>query len=113
MEKDLRYMLQHFGDIFVSKVDELYSCLISSTRGFSLTYGIRSLKEEKDAIIKTIGACLVNIRKKNPEADVFKNEAMIKLFYKLDQIEDKIEEYTKERSGRLCSGNPAGKSLWN
>jgi len=101
MEEDLRYRMQHIGDIFIDRIQNLGSFTKGSVRGIALTYNIDGYKKEKDKIVKRIGERLAAIRKKDSERDVFNDRIMVKLFYRLDTIQDKIDAGIKERNERL------------
>jgi len=101
MEEDLRYKMRHIGDIFVDKIQNFGLYAKGSVRGISLTYNIDEYKKEKDKIVKRIGERLAAIRKKDSDRDVFNDRIMVKLFYRLDTIQDKIDAGIKERNERL------------
>ncbi|MBW1675557.1 MAG: hypothetical protein JRF30_03300 [Deltaproteobacteria bacterium] len=107
MEKNLRYKMQHIGDIFLSKLENVWGSVKGSARGIVLTYDIQELQKEKDKLVKRIGKRVVVIRKKAPGVDVLNDAMLTKLFYRLDRIEDKIEVSMKERKERLHPGNLA------
>ena len=101
MEEDLRYKMQHIGDIFIDKVQNFGSYAKGSVRGIALTYNIDEYKKDKDKIVKRIGERLAAIRKKDSDRDVFNDKIMVKLFYRLDTIQDKIDAGIKERNEKL------------
>ena len=111
MEEDLRYKMQHIGDIFTSNIKnfgDIFACNIKNLgsyvkvfpRGIVLTYNIDELKSEKDKILKWIGRRLAAMRNKGIEQDVFSDEEMIKLFQRLDVIQEKIDAGINERKER-------------
>jgi hypothetical protein len=111
MEEDFRYKMQHFGDIFVSNIKNFGDALTSNIknlgpyvkgfpRGIVLTYSIDELKSEKDKILKWIGRRLAAMRNKGIEQDVRSDEEMIKLFQRLDVIQEKIDAGINEREER-------------
>jgi len=111
MEEDFRYKVQHigdiftsniknFGDIFVHNIRNLGSYIKEFPRDIVLTYNIDELKNEKDKILKWIGRRLAAIRNKGLEQDVFSDEEMIKLFQRLDIIQERIDAHIKERKER-------------
>jgi len=101
MEEDFRYKMRNIGDIFIDKVQNLGTYAKGSVRGVSLTYNIDAYKKEKDRIVQSIGNRLSAIRKKDSDRDVFNDGIMVKLFYRLDTIQDKIDAGIKERNERL------------
>ena len=110
MEEDLRYKMQHLGDVFAGNIKNLGSYfkdvknLESYVKGFPggivLTHNIDKLKSEKDKILKWIGRRLAAIRHKGIEQDVFSDEEMVKLFQRLDVIQEKIDASINERKER-------------
>jgi len=109
MEKDFRYKMRHIGDAFADQVENLSHAIKGSVRGIELTYRIDALKKEKGEIVIRVGKRMAEIRKKDPTLSILEDKIMTKLFYKLDQIEDEIEAFTKEREERLYPNRFAGK----
>ena len=101
MEKDLRYQIEHIGDIFVSKVQKACGAVTASTKGIVLTYDVGGLQKERDRLIKKIGKRVVALRESDPGLDVMNEASMIKLFYSLDKVEDKIGASIRKRKERL------------
>ncbi len=101
MEKDLRYKIEHIGDIFVSKVEKVCEAVTASTKGIVLTYNVGGLQKEKNRLIKKIGRRVVALRKRDPGLDIMNETSMIKLFYSLDKVEDKIGTSIRKRRERL------------
>ena len=108
MSEGLRHNLQHLGDIFVDSVDRGFGCIESSMRGVSLTYDIHELKKEKRKILSKIGKRTAEIRKRSPEQEVFADDEMMKLFSKLEGVDERIDTSTREREARLY---PAGDAV--
>lgn len=109
MEKDFRYKMRHIGDAFADQIGNLGHAIKGSVRGTELTYRIDALKMEKGKIVVRIGKRMAEIRKKDPTLNILEDNIMTKLFYKLDQIEDAIEAFTKEREERLYPNRFAAK----
>jgi hypothetical protein len=101
MGQGFRYKVQHLGDIIVDKLDGICDVLGSCTRGIVLTYDMRELEGKKRKVVGKIGERIAEVRKKSPELDIFKDEKMMELFTKLENIEERIETCNKERQERL------------
>jgi len=101
MGQELRYNIQHIGDIFVDNLEKAFDYVKSSTRGITLTYDIHDLEKKKSKVLSEIGERMAEIRKTSPELDVFNDEKVLELFSKLEVVEESIEAHTKERKGRL------------
>ena len=102
MENDFNYKMRHMGDTLISNFKNLGGMFKNSGRGISLTYSIDVDKKEKDKLISRIGRRLVAIRKNNPDQNIFEDHIMVKLLYRLDVIQDRIDSSISERKERLC-----------
>jgi len=99
MERDLRYKMRHIGDALVDKVENVGLSIKGRVRGIVLTYNIDELREEKEEIVNRIGKRAAALRSKGP--DLIHDDALNKLFDRLDEIQDKIDASVKEREKRL------------
>lgn len=107
MGEGLRYNIQHLGDIFVDSVERGFDCLESSMRGVSMTYDIHELNKKKGKIHSKIGKRTSEIRKRSPEMELFADDEMMKLFSKLEGVEERIETCTRDREARLYPADDA------
>ncbi|HIJ19445.1 MAG TPA: hypothetical protein HPP58_00205 [Deltaproteobacteria bacterium] len=101
MEKDFRYKMRHIGDAFADQVEKLGHTAKGSVRGVVLTYNIDGLKKEKEKIVVRVGERMAAGRKDDPTFNISEDEIMTTLLSKLDQIEEKIEAFKRERKERL------------
>ncbi|SLM32770.1 conserved hypothetical protein. Homolog to OMM_8 of MMP, 130004 of BW-1 and DMR_40930 of RS-1 [Desulfamplus magnetovallimortis] len=102
MAEDLRYNLQHLGDVIFDKVACASEKVKGSTRGISLTYKIGELQKEKEKLIKWIGRRVVVIRNAGkPETEFSTDKKLTAFFNRLDEIQKQIDDSLKERKGRL------------
>ncbi len=97
MKEDLRYKIQHTGDVIVGTLCDVISIAKSSARGIVLTYNINELRRRKRDIARKMGERLVQVRKDDPEIHVSEDETMKKLFSALDKIQKSIDAYVEER----------------
>jgi len=107
MEKDFRYKMRHIGDAFAEQVENLGHTVKGSARGIVLTYNIDGLKKEKEKIIVETGKRMAAIRKDDPAFNISEDKIMTTLLLKLDQIEERIEAFKKEREERLYPNSRA------
>jgi hypothetical protein len=105
MGKGVRYKIEHMGDMVADGLEQAFGWAGSSTRGISLTYNIHELEKKRKKALSKIGERLSWVRGRSPELEVFKDERILELFVKLDEIDNKIRAGTRERDERL---NPAG-----
>ncbi len=101
MGEGFRYKVQHLGDIIVDKLDGVCDVLGSCTRGIVLTYDMRELEGKKRKVVGKIGERIAEVRRKSPELDIFKDDKMMELFTKLENLEEGIKACNKERQERL------------
>jgi len=104
---DIRDKIEQCGDIVFDKISTFQSYVKDTfnqtTRGVVLTYNVQELQNEKDRLMKQVGRRVMILRKNNSDYSSLIQEDTIlkKLFYKLDMIEDQIEESINERKMRL------------
>jgi len=107
MYDDYREKLQSIGDVIFEKVDKACTSVkdnfSKSTKGFTLTYNIQQLQNEKDMLEKKIGRRVCVLRRKNPDSPelIFSDSILRKFFYRIDVLSDEIETFLAERKKRL------------
>ncbi len=101
MSKDMRYNLDHMGDIVVDNMGKWIHSINRSFRGISLTYNIHDMKRKKQKQFTKIGETLTQVRKKRPDLDVFQDEDISDLYQAMDALEEDLEEALQEREHRL------------
>ena len=105
MGEGLRYNMQHMGDFIADHLERAFDYAKSSTKGISLTYDINDLEKKKRKLLRNIGERVAKVRRSSPELAVFNDEKMMALFSKLDDLEERVADQTRERATRL---DPAG-----
>jgi len=101
MGEELRYNLEHMGDIFFNKISSVGTMVKGSTRGITLTYKICELKKEKEKLISRIGKRVVGVRTNKPAFDLTTDKKLNMLFSRLDEIQKQIDDGISERKERL------------
>jgi hypothetical protein len=104
VEKNLRYKVQHIGDIFVDNLVNGCSWLKLPTRGVTLTYNIRSIERKKGKSYLKIGKKTAELRKQSPDNELFGDADLLEFFSELDKMEQSLSEYRLERDERLYRG---------
>lgn len=105
MGQGLRYNIEHIGDLFVDGLEKVCGIIRSSTKGISLTYDIHDLETKRKKLCRLVGERIAEIRRVSPENELFRDERLAELFFKLSDLDEKIEFSKREREDRL---NPAG-----
>ncbi len=101
MGEGLRYNLKNLGEVFFDKVESVSQKMKGSTRGIGLTYKIGELQKEKEKFINRIGRRVVGVRKGKPDFDISSDKKLNALFSRLDEIQEQIDDFIKERKERL------------
>ena len=108
MGKGVRYNIEHMGDIVADGLEQTFGWAKSSTRGVSLTYNIHELEKQRKKALGKIGQRLSWVRGRSPELEVFKDEQLLELFVKLDEIDNELQAGIRERDESL---NPSGSTV--
>jgi len=97
---DLRYKLEHAGDIFIEMIEGIGSSITRPFRGIVLTKNINYIKYQRANAVYQIGERVVVIRKEQPE--FFSSDPPVtQLFSKFDAVDKKLDDVIKEREERL------------
>ncbi len=104
MGDQLRYNMEHAGDILFDKFSSAWDSVKGSTRGISLTCKIDELKKEKRKLVNRIGQRVVGVRSGKPDFDFTSDEKLNFFFNKLDGIQKQIDDSIAERKARLYPG---------
>ena len=104
MEKGLRYVLTHIGDITVDSLTRGCHSLTTSTCGVRLTYDIREQERKKRSKLGQIGERVAELKAVSPDNEIFNDEKLKELFCQLDEIEARIQSNLREREIRLYPG---------
>lgn len=101
MEKrDLRYKIEHVGDLFVEILEGIGISIARQFRGISITHDIHGIERKKKEVVYQIGARVTEIRKVQPDL-LAGDEPMTKLFTEFDQVSCSLDELIQEREERL------------
>ncbi|MEI6209681.1 MAG: hypothetical protein WCP20_23095 [Desulfuromonadales bacterium] len=96
MKFDLRYNLQHIGDIFVGAVQKTADSAMQCSKGVFLTYDIKKHYCKKQKVSREIGE-RVSLLIKEGTIDVSRDTTLSELIVKLNDIEKALVEHENER----------------
>jgi hypothetical protein len=96
MSEDVRYKMQHLGDIFVDALSCVIDSAKKSAKGVVLTYDIRDLKKKKRQYLSLIGMRIVQVTKAGL-ADFRRDERLAGLISDAEKIDRYIESYEEKK----------------
>lgn len=97
---DIRYNLQHIGDIFVDAVKNTADLASQSAKSVILTFDINRLVIKKNTLSRTVGE-RVSVLVKEGVIDVNKDDKLNELIAELNKIEKNLVELKDERTNVL------------
>lgn len=97
---DLRYNLQHIGDIFVGAVQKTADTAMQCSRSTILTYDIQRLSCKRKSLYRDIGERVSQVL--NEGADVTQDARMSELTVRLGLIDKDIAAFESEKTD-LCN----------
>ena len=96
MGEDVRYKMQHLGDIFADAL----SCVVDSAKkcakGVVLTYDIRDLKKKRRQCLSLIGSRIVQVKKVGL-ADLNRDDKLVELIAGAEKIDRFIASFEEKR----------------
>jgi hypothetical protein len=102
MREDVRYKMQHLGDIFVDTV----SCVADSARkqakGVVLTYDIWDLNKKRREYLSLIGRRIVQVKKAGL-VDLRRDDKLVEMIGHAEKI-DRFIASLEEKKKRMASG---------
>ena len=101
MSEDVRYKMQHLGDIFVDALSSVADSARKHAKGVVLTYDIRALKKKKSHCLTLIGSRIVQVKKAGL-ADLTRDDKLVEMIAdaeKLDRVIASYEEKLKMVAG--------------
>ena len=101
MSEEVRYKMQHLGDIFVDAL----SCVADSARkcakSIVLTYDIRDLKKKRRQCLSLIGRRIVQVKKAGL-ADLKRDDKLVELIGDAEKIERLIASFEEKKKMTAC-----------
>ncbi len=92
MGNEVRYTMNHLGDIIVGGAEKVWHAIINSTQEIKNKYHIHTLERKKQLIIEELGVRLSEIKKTSPELEIFDDDILRDCFDKLSEVEKKIHK---------------------
>ena len=102
MSEEVRYKMQHLGDIFVDAL----SCVVDSAKkcakSIVLTYDIRDLKKKRRQCLSLIGRRIVQVKKAGL-ADLNRDDELVELIAGAEKIDRFIASFEEKKRMTGCS----------
>jgi hypothetical protein len=96
MSEDVRYKMQHLGDIFVDALSTVVDSAQKKAKGVVLAYDIRDLNNKRVQCLSDIGRRITEVKKTGP-ADLRGDDVLMDLFSKARKLDQLIESYEKRK----------------
>ena len=96
MSEDVRYKMQHLGDIFVDTLTSVVDFAQGLAKGVVLGYDIRDLKNKRRQCLSDIGQRIIQVKKAGL-ADLKRDDILAEFFSKAQKLARLIESYEKKK----------------
>ena len=96
MSEDIRYKMQHLGDIFVDTLSAVVDSAQRKAKGVVLAYDIRDLNNKQGQCFNDIGRRIVEVKKAG-QAELKGDNILADLFSKAQKLAGLIESYEKKK----------------
>lgn len=101
MSEDVRYKMQHMGDIFVDALSWVADSAKKRAKGIVLTYDIWDLKEKRRRCLGLIGRRIVQVKKAGL-ADLNRDDRLVELIADAEKIDRFIASLEKKKKMMAC-----------
>lgn len=101
MSEDIRYKMQHLGDIFVDALSIVVDSAKKQAKGVILTYDIHDLKKKKLQSLSLIGRRTVDVKKAGL-ADLKRDDKLVELIAQAEKIDRYIESFEEKKKMTMC-----------
>ena len=101
MSEDIRYKMQHMGDIFVDALSTVVDSARKHAKGMILTYDIHDLKQKKLQCLGQIGRRIVQVKKAGL-ADLKRDDNLVELITQAEKIDQYIASFEEKKKITLC-----------
>ena len=101
MSEDVRYKMQHLGDIFVDALSIVVGSAKKHAKGIVLTYDIHDLKKKKLQCLSLIGRRIVQVKKAGL-ADLKRDDKVVELIAQAEKIDRYIESFEEKKKMTMC-----------
>ena len=96
MPEDVRYKMQHLGDLFVDALSSVVGSAQRLAKGVVLSYDIRDLKNKRRQCLSDIGQRIIQAKKAGLE-DLKRDDILVGLFSKAQKLARLIGSYEKKK----------------
>jgi hypothetical protein len=96
VSEDVRYKMQHLGDIFVDTLSIVVDAAKKRAKGVVLTYDIYDLKKKKLLCLSLIGRRIVQVKKAGL-VDLKRDDTLVELIAQAEKIDRYIESFEEKR----------------
>ncbi|MGA2332036.1 MAG: hypothetical protein ABSG75_09770 [Syntrophales bacterium] len=101
MSEDIRYKMQHLGDIFVDALSIMVDSARKHAKDIVLTYDIHDLKKKKLLCLSLIGKRIVQVKKAGL-ADLKRDDKLVELIARAEKIDRHIESFEEKKKMTMC-----------
>jgi len=101
MSEDVRYKMQHLGDMFVEALTIVVDSAKRHAKGIVLTYDIHDLKNKKIQSLSLIGRRTVQVKKEGL-ADLKRDDKLVELIAQAEKIDRYIESFEGKKKMTMC-----------
>jgi len=101
MSEDLRYKMQHLGDIFFDSLSCVADSAKKCAKDVVLTYDIRDLKKKRRQYLSLIGSRIVQMKKEGL-ADLKRDDKLVELIAGAEKIDRFIASFEEKKKMMGC-----------
>ena len=102
MREDVRYKMQHLGDIFVDTLSRVVDSARKHAKSVVLTYDIRDLKKKRRDCLSLIGSRIVQVKKAGL-VDLRRDDKLVEMIAHAEKIDRFIASLEEKKKG-MASG---------
>jgi hypothetical protein len=105
MSDEIRYKMQHLGDIFVDTLSIVVDSAKKHAKSVVLTYDIHDLKKKKLQCLGLIGRRIVQVKKAGL-VELSRDDKLVELIVRAENIDKYIGSFEEERKMTMsgCEG---------
>jgi hypothetical protein len=101
MREDVRYKMQHLGDIFVDTLSCVADSAKKHAKGVVLAYDIRDLKKKRGEYLSLIGRRIVQVKKAGL-VDLRRDDKLVEMIAHAEKIDRFIASLEEKKKGMAC-----------
>ncbi len=102
MREDVRFKMQHLGDIFVDTLSRVADSAKKHAKGVVLTYDIWDLKKKRREWLSLIGRRIVQVKKAGL-VDLRRDDKLVEMIAHAEEIDRFIASFEEKKKG-MASG---------